>query len=149
MKATIMLCDAVQVAAGKFFILGGGWSFIGPEPIPSALAVKIDIDWNEIESNHHWELFLSDEDGVPFTIPTPEGDQPVEVRGDFEAGRVEGAIPGSSISLPLAINIPPLPLEEGKRYVWRLVIDGETHEDWAVAFSVRSAEDEINESGPY
>lgn len=142
-----MLCDAAQVAAGKLFILGGGWSVTGPEPAPSAIAVKIEIDWNEAENNHHWELFLSDEDGVPLIIPTPEGDQPVEVRGDFEVGRPEGSIPGSPVDLPLAVNIGPLPLEQGKRYVWRLVIDGETHEDWAVAFSTRSAEDEVIEPG--
>lgn len=138
-----MLCDSVQVAADKLFILGGGWSVTGPEPVPSGLAGIIEVDWDEAGSDHHWELFLSDEDGAPVTFPTPEGDQSVEIRGDFNLGRPEGLPPGSPVSLPLGINFAPLPLLGGKRYMWRLVIDGETHEGWVVAFSVRSQESEI------
>jgi len=43
MKVTMLLCDAVQVADGKLYILGGGWSIIG-RPGPSAVAVKIEVD---------------------------------------------------------------------------------------------------------
>ena len=39
---------------------------------------------------------------------------------------------------PFVFNLPPLPLAGGRRYVWRLAIDGETRDDWAVAFMTRS-----------
>ena len=38
----MLLCDAAQVADGKLYILGGGWSMTGPDPVPSAVALKID-----------------------------------------------------------------------------------------------------------
>ena len=55
----------------------------GPDPVPSAVALKIDVDWHEAETSHHWELFLEDADGRPVLMETPDGTQPVEVRGEF------------------------------------------------------------------
>ena len=39
----MLLCDSAQVADGKLYILGGGWSMTGPDPVPSAVALKIDV----------------------------------------------------------------------------------------------------------
>jgi hypothetical protein len=78
----MLLCDAAQVSDGKLYILGGGWSMTGPDPVPSAVALKIDVDWHEAETSHHWELFLEDADGRPVFMETPDGTQPVEVRGE-------------------------------------------------------------------
>ena len=58
MNVTMLLCDAAQVAYGKLYILGGGWSMTGPDPVPSAVALKIHVDWHEAERAHHSELFL-------------------------------------------------------------------------------------------
>ena len=80
-KVTMLLCDAAQVSDGKLYILGGGWSMTGPDPVPSAVALKIDVDWHEAETSHHWELFLEDADGRPVLMETADGTQPVEVRG--------------------------------------------------------------------
>ena len=49
----MLLCDAAQVSDGKLFILGGGWSMTGPDPVPSAVALKIDVDWHEAGRSHH------------------------------------------------------------------------------------------------
>ncbi len=137
MKATMLLADAAQVADGKLYILGGGWSVTGPFPMPSAVAVKVEVDWNEIDSPHHWELFLLDEDGHPVLVDTPEGSQALEVRGDFQVTRPDGLPPGSPVDFSLAVNMGPLPLEPGKRYTWRLTIDGVTDGSWALSFSTR------------
>ena len=72
-KVTMLLCDAAQVSDGKLYILGGGWSMTGPDPVPSAVALKIDVDWHEAEKPHHWELFLEDADGRPVMMETAEG----------------------------------------------------------------------------
>ena len=140
-----MLCDAAQVAEGKLFILGGGWSLIGPGAMPSAIAMKVDVGWHEAGRPHHWELFLVDEDGRPVIVEGAEGPQPIEVRGDFEVGRPEGVPEGSPVDIALAVNFSPLPLEYGTRFNWRLTIDGESDDDWQLSFSTRPAAPELPE----
>ena len=134
----MMLCDAAQVADGKLFILGGGWSLIGPDPMPSAIAIKVDVGWHEATRPHHWELFLMDEDGRPGIVEGADGPQPIEVRGDFEVGRPEGVPEGSPVDVAVAVNFSPLPLPYNTRFTWRLTIDGESENDWQLAFSTRS-----------
>ncbi len=137
MRVTMMLCDAAQVADGKLFILGGGWSMIGPDPTPSAIAMKIEVGWNEAEVAHHWELFLLDADGRDVTVETPDGNHPIEVRGDFQVGRPPGVPEGTPIDVALAVNLGPVPLASGARFSWRLTIDGETDESWVLGFTTR------------
>lgn len=140
-RVTMMLCDAAQVADGKLYVLGGGWSLVGPDPMPSAVALKIDVDWNEAGSEHHWELFLVDEDGGAVLVETPEGARPLEVRGEFQVERPPTVPAGSPIDVALAVNFGPLPLPPSSRYTWRLTIDGESAPDWVLAFSTRPARD--------
>ena len=105
----MMLCDAAQVADGKLFILGGGWSLIGPDPMPSAIAIKVDVDWNEAGRPHHWELFLVDEDGRPIIVEGADGPQPIEVRGDFEVARPDGVPEGSPVRRGRGRQLQPAP----------------------------------------
>lgn len=142
----MLLCDAAQVADGKLYILGGGWSLVGPDPMPSAVAMKIDVDWTEAGAPHHWELYLVDADGQAVLVETPEGPRPMEVRGDFEVGRPENLPDGSPIDVALAVNFGPLPLQPGGRFTWRLTVDGESEPDWMLAFSTRAAR-ELPEEG--
>lgn len=135
----MLLCDSAQVADGKLFILGGGWSIVGPQPTPSAIAMKIEVGWHEADSPHHWELFLQDADGRDVMVETPEGSRPVEVRGDFNVGRPSGLPEGSPVDVALAVNLGPIPLAPASRYTWRLTIDGDTEESWTLAFSTRPA----------
>jgi hypothetical protein len=135
----MLLCDAAQVNGGKLYILGAGWSVIGPDPTPSAVAIKIDVGWHEADQVHHWELFLQDADGQDVTVQTPEGIRPIEVRGDFQVGRPPGVPEGSPIDMAMAVNLGPLPLPPGGRYTWRLSINGHTDEDWTLSFSTRPA----------
>lgn len=136
----MMLCDAAQVADGKLYILGGGWSVTGPDPAPSAIAIKIEVDWHEATASHHWELFLIDADGKEMGFDGPDGTrQMIEIRGDFEVGRPQGVPVGTPIDLPLAINLGPLPLPPAARYSWRFTIDGEADESWTLSFTTRPA----------
>lgn len=133
----MLLCDAVQVAEGKLYILGGGWSVTGPDPAPSAIAIKVDVDWHEADRSHHWELYLVDADGRPVLVDTEQGSHPIEVRGDLEVARPDDVPEGIPLEVPLAINFGPLPLPPGNRYTWRLAIDGETDAAWSLSFSTR------------
>lgn len=138
----MLLCDAAQVADGKLYILGGGWSMTGPDPVPSAVALKVEVDWNEADHTHHWELFLEDADGQPVLVQTPEGAQAVEVRGEFTVTHPPSVPEGSPIDVALAVNMGPIPLPDGSRYTWRLMIDGEALPGAAVGFFTRPRQPE-------
>lgn len=135
----MILADAAQVADGKLYILGGGWSVTGPDPTPSAVAIKVGVDSPEFVNPHHWELFLEDADGQPVNFETPEGPQFIEVRGDFSVASPEDVPLGTPVDVPIAVNFGPIPLHEGSRYSWRLVIDGETLPGGLVSFTTRPA----------
>src|SRR5574341_1248165 len=137
MKVTMMLADSAQAVDGKLYILGGGWSLTGPDAIPSAIAVKIEIPWDEANKKHSLKLALFDEDGRPVKVPTPTGEIPVELGTDFEVGRPPGLKPGTALDFVFAVNIGPLPLAPDGRYLWRLSIDDRTNEDWEMVFSTR------------
>ena len=139
MNVTMLLADSAQVADGKLYILGGGWSVTGPEPTPSAVAMKVGVDWHEFNASHHWELFLEDADGKLVSFETPEGMQTIEVRGDFSATAPQGVPAGTPVDVPVAVNFGPIPLTPGSRYTWRLVINGETLPGGTVSFATRPA----------
>lgn len=134
----MLLCDAAQEANGKLFILGGGWTVTGPAPTPSALALKIDVPWDQANRRHRLRLDLVSQDGQPVMVPTPLGQGPAQVTAEFEVGRPPGHPPGTPLAVVLAINIGPLPLAPGTRYEWRCYIDEETRDEWHVAFNTRS-----------
>ncbi|MCA1845140.1 MAG: hypothetical protein LC792_18490 [Actinobacteria bacterium] len=137
MRVTMLLCDAAQVAEGKLFVLGGGWSLAGPDPVPSAIALKLEVPWDQTSRRHRWQLSLVDADGQAVTMGGEGGGQPVVIGGDFEVGRPPGLPAGASLDVPIAINLPPLPLRPGSRYEWRLSVDDQEQADWALAFTIR------------
>lgn len=134
----MLLADAAQAVDGKLYILGGGWSIAGPGAVSMAIALKLEVPWDRTNERHHWQLDLVDGDGHPVLVQTGEGAAPLNVAGELEVGRPVGVAPGTPIDVPMAINLPPLPLPPGRRLVWRLTIDGETREDWQLAFTTRS-----------
>lgn len=139
MKVTMILADFAQAVNGKLYIMGGGWSVTGPTPTPSAIAIKIEVPWTDTNRKHHLKLELLDADSHPVMVPTPAGNGPLALDADFEVGRPAGLQPGTPIDVPLAFNFGPIPLESGKRFVWKLSIDGDTNEDMGVAFSTKSS----------
>ena len=52
MKVTILLADAAEAVNGKLYVLGGGWSITGPDPSPMALAIKIEVPWDQSNQPH-------------------------------------------------------------------------------------------------
>jgi hypothetical protein len=140
MKVTIMLADAAQAVSGKLYVLGGGWSVTGPSPTAYAIALKVEVPWDETNKRHTLVLRLLDEDGRPVQVPAASGDQvALEIPADFEVGRPAGVLPGSPIDMPVVVNIGPMPLPPGRRFVWRLFIDGRSDPAWEVGFATRPA----------
>jgi hypothetical protein len=140
MKVTMLLADAAQAVGGKLFILGGGWSVTNPSTSPSALAIKVEVPWHEANRRHELVISLLDADGRPVMAPAQPPateEQPLEIRGQIEVGRPAGLPEGTPLDSVLAVTIGPLQLQPGGRYVWRLSINGESHEDWQAAFITR------------
>ena len=127
-KVTMLLADFAQVADGTLTVVGGGWSLSGPEPTPFGIAILVHVPWDQANRRHVIRLELVDADGTAVMMePTEDGEErPIVFLDDveFEVGRPAGIKPGT-------------PLEPGGRYEWRLSIDGESDEDWRMAFSVR------------
>jgi hypothetical protein len=122
-EVTVLLCDSAQVADGKLYVLGGGWSLCGPGRFQHALAIKVEVPWNESNRPHTLVAVLMDEDSRPVRV----GDPAAEVRfhGTFEVGRPPGLPPGTPLDFPLAVNLGPLELPPGAGYFWSVSIDGQ------------------------
>lgn len=137
----MLLADAAQEVGGKLYILGGGWSVTGPVVGPTAIAIKVDVPWNDANRRHHFKLSLVGEDGGPPAMINQDGEVQqgdVSFEGELEVGRPPGISPGTDIDAALAINLGPLPLVPGRRYVWQLAINGQSPEEWHRPFSVRT-----------
>ena len=124
MRAKIFLADSAEVREGLLFLLGSGWTEVGPQPQPFAISGFLEVDWEETNSRHSIDIAFEDEDGVPLNTPTPAGGQPLRLTVGFEVGRPPGSVRGSSFNLPLAIPILPVPWTPGRRYVVKISVDG-------------------------
>jgi len=133
-----LLCDAAEAINGKLYILGGGWSVSGPMPHPSALAMKLDVPWNDANRPIEVLIELFDADGQPYAVQDAFGNQqPLKVPMQIEVGRPPGLPHGTPLDATLAFSVPPLIYRPGQRYTWRLTIDGESKEHWQVGFTTR------------
>jgi hypothetical protein len=136
MKVTVLLADYAKVSDGKLDVLGAGWSMINAQgPFGFFVAALFQIPWDQTNMEHAFRLELLDADGRP--VATADGTDTLRVDGQFEAGRPAGLRPGTPVDAPLVVPFGPLLLESG-RYEIRLTINGETKEDWFVAFTVTS-----------
>ena len=137
MKLRLLLAHYAEVQAGMLYLLGTGWTEIGPDPSAFAIAGLVEVPWDETNRQHELDITIVDADDQPFTHPTPTGDQPFHVNAKVEAGRPPGARVGRSFSIPLALNFPPMQFRPGTDYVVRGVINGVQLD--AVAFVSRPA----------
>ena len=117
------------------YMLGGGWAITGPAPSPFSIAGLIEVAWDETTRQHNLEVDFVDSDGQPFLVSTPVGDQPLKFSLGFRVGRPPESIEGQSFTMPIAINVGPVPFQPGHRYVMRGSIGGVQMDE--VAFSVR------------
>lgn len=140
MRVTMLLADSAQALGGKLYILGGGWTQMGPTPVPFAIAMKFEVPWDQANRRHQWTLRLLDEDGRPVRLPARGGEEKaLEMSGAFEVGRPPGLVPGSPLDFPLVIQFGPLPLPSRRRLEWVLEVDGHSEPYWRAAFGTSPA----------
>jgi hypothetical protein len=134
MNVQLFLADYATLSEGKLNALGMGWTFTGPGPSNFALVGVVSIPWGRTNERHTVKVVLMDGDGQAVR----QGGDPIQLEGQFEAGRPPGSTPGAPITMLLPpLNIAGLPLRPASRYEWVASIDGETHEGWRVGFGTR------------
>jgi hypothetical protein len=63
MKVNLLLADHADAVGGKLYINGGGWNVTGPQPVPFAIAMLIEVPWDQTNTKHRVLLELLDADG--------------------------------------------------------------------------------------
>lgn len=134
-RVTLMLAQYAQAADGMLNVIGAGWTQMGPQPGPFAIAGIVELPWDAAGVQHKMRLDLLDDQGKAVLVQTPEGEKPLLVEGVFDVAPMPGTKRGTPLVMPIAINLPPQAIPAG-RYEWRLELDGETHEDWRLGFNV-------------
>jgi hypothetical protein len=138
MRVTMMLADGAHAAGGKLYVLGGGWSVMGPGPTAMALALRFEVAWDETDVDHEWSLVLIDADGRP-VMCAEHGTHPIQRRGRFHAHRAADSQAGVPIDFVTAVDVGVVSVPPGGRYVWTLTVDRATRDDWQLAFTSRPA----------
>lgn len=124
MKATLLLCDAAQEFGGKLSILGGGWTHVNvTNPITMALAILIEVPWDETNRPIPIEGKLMTADGDPVEFAQSSGEtQPVMFGARLEVGRPPGVKPGTTLNAAMAVTFTSVVLVPGL-YRWELDVD--------------------------
>ena len=122
MKATMLLCDAADQTGGKLYILGGGWNQVSTTgPMNMAIAVIIEVPWDQTGRPLAVRVALHDEDGRPALA----NGQPIGADAQLEVARPEGGVkPGSDLNVPIALTFNGVQLPAG-RYTWGLAVGEE------------------------
>src|SRR5689334_277756 len=93
------LSNYAAVTDGLITAVGGGWSFIGPDPSPYFVAGFVKVPWDRTNEKHVVDFALLDEDGSPYFVPDAPADSiGLQVQMHFEVGREPGARPGTEFT---------------------------------------------------
>lgn len=123
MKARLLLARYAEVQNAMLYASGAGITEIGPDPSPFAIALLIEVPWDETSRRHELKVDIVDADGQPLVVPTPTGEQAFHIVAHFDVGRPPGSVQGRSFMVPVAMNLTPLPFRPGQGYVVRASID--------------------------
>ncbi len=101
----LILADAAQVVGGKLYLLGGGWDQIivnkaFPIDQRMALALGINVPWNETNQKHNLEIEIVSED-----VATEETKSLMKMGGQFEIGRPAGIRQGQEQRFQMAMDM--------------------------------------------
>jgi hypothetical protein len=128
-QVTMMLADYVDARSGSLTIVGGGANVTGPNA-PHWVALSFLVPPHLADEQHTFQLELIDLDGNAVSMRG----QPLVLAGQFGAQRAPDASPDWTLPVSHGINLGSLGLPPHQTYEWRLMVDGETREDWRLVF---------------
>jgi hypothetical protein len=120
--ATLLLCDFAQVAEGKLYIAGGGWSYTNR--LHGYVAFLLRIPWDYVQRSIVGSLTLVDDAGAEVENPSGSSGEPIRVAFDLKVAPNVKADRGVPLDAPMAIPLPSIDLPEG-RYKWVFVLNDE------------------------
>lgn len=140
MRVALFLADAAQSGPdGKAHALGLGWTFTSSPTAPMALVVLMDVDWSETDRDIPVRIDLVDEDGGPVSVQLPgQAARTVEIGFGVRVARPPGHPEGVPIRWTQAVQLPGLPLPPGRRFQWRVSVDGAVGMPWTASFGTRT-----------
>ena len=134
-KARMLLADHAQVAEGKLYISGGGWTQLNAAGAATiGIAVLLIVPWDQTNQKINCELTLYTEDGQAVVTTGPLGPQPVAIGWELEVGRPAGIKPGTAINVPIGLNTS-LVLATGA-YYFEINVQGQPMDDERLTFTV-------------
>jgi hypothetical protein len=133
----MLLADSAQVADGKLYILGGGWSVTGPDPTPSAVAIKVGSTGTSSTPVTTGSCSSRTPTVSRCASTRPTGTQTHRGARRLLGGAPDGVPVGTPVDVPIAVNFGPIPLQDGARFTWRMVIDGDSLPGGTVSFTTR------------
>jgi hypothetical protein len=131
----MLLADHAQVADGKLYVNGGGWSIVDANPPPYSIVLILLVPWDRAGAPLEFRLTLVDEDG--HVVRTGSEGRELRFAGRIEVARPPAHRAGVPLDLPMVIGVPPVPLQPAARYTWMLEVDGQSRDDWRLSFSTR------------
>lgn len=138
MKITMMLADHATAIAGRLFIHGGGWNVAPAGRVTCAVALIVELPYDERNKDHKLVLELLDADGQPVRVDQEGQTSALRLQGTLRAedrGVVEAGTPAC---VSIAFNVQNVMLNAG-RYEWRFWINGQTKDEWRLPFATRAA----------
>lgn len=140
MKVNVILADTGRpTGSGTLNLLNAGWTFTSGPPQPAqAVAVFIEAPWDQLNRQLDLALELVDDNGQVVDVQTPDGVAPAQLTQPTIISNVPGAPNGTPGSTVVFMELGPgvLQLSAGRRYTWRLSIDGQHEESWEASFWV-------------
>lgn len=139
MRVTALLADHVDVANGKLYVNGGGWTTWWAESVPlrvpaMGVALLIGVPYTATNEQHRFAVYIVDEDGGQVTLPMASnqaGAQPgalaTRIDGEFTVGRPPQLPPGDEQVVPFALNMPGLVLPRYGSYSIVVEVDSVEH----------------------
>ncbi len=124
----LILADFAQVVDGKLYLMGGGWSLVNvstgfPVSQRCAVALSVQVPWNETNHPHALEI----------EVATEDGQRMARVEGQFEVGRPPGMPPGQPQRVQFAADIA-LTFEQPGAFVVTARVD--SHTERRVPFAI-------------
>jgi hypothetical protein len=125
--------DAADERVG--LMIGLGWTVRDPSAAPMAVSVIVYVPRTEM-GHHTWRLQMTYADGEPFSLSEQVEGVPDDLtyEGDAEVIGLDDPSLTTALTMGVLIGLPPFPLPEGREYLWRLTVDGETRDEWVLPF---------------